>query len=242
MSNPLSDIYSKILLNETESNVVVPAGKLEIAKGGKEPLIKDGGDEKAKKNLNKPEEGKVEDGELEELKDSMNTPTTKSAFEGTFEKLFKATLTEDVAEDAASAVEPEVPTTPEDSHEEIEDTHDEVGDLASDLRDIIDKLEAILDKVGGVDHTEGEHDEDMETELGEAVSEPELKPLGDKTASLKSTKKFTTSNVKPHGGKASHGDISEEPELKPLADKSAALRSTKKFAANSSVKVGDFFK
>ena len=45
--NPLEEIYSsQILLNEEKDNVVVPAGKQEIAKGGKVGLAAGGGVEK----------------------------------------------------------------------------------------------------------------------------------------------------------------------------------------------------
>ena len=50
--NPLEEIYaSQVLLNEEKDNVVVPAGKQEIAKGGKVGLAAGGGAEKAKKDL-----------------------------------------------------------------------------------------------------------------------------------------------------------------------------------------------
>jgi hypothetical protein len=261
MSNPLSEIYAnKVLLNEEmgkSNNVVAKSGEMKISKDGKEHLETEGGDEKVKKDVKKPEvrkeftTGKV-------TKESMQNTTNRSAFGGTFEKLFKATLTEaDVAEDAASDLEGHEdvvpPTTPEEAHDELHSSEDEVTDLADDLRAVIAHLEKILDKVGGIsdeEPMEGEEDEHAEEqhEFEESLSyEPEPKPLADKSMTYQGAKKANTvktSNVKNHGGKAQGGKLTDEPEPKAAADKSGVYQGAKKAntVKSSNIKVGDFFK
>jgi hypothetical protein len=264
MSNPLSDIYAKqVLLSEEKgnsNNVVAKAGDLKISKTGKEPLESHGGDEKVKKDVKKPEISKEYTGTEKGVKESMQNTTNRSAFGGTFEKLFKATLTEsDVTEDAASdlGVEETVPTTPEAAHDEIHDTEDEVTDLADDLRSVISHLEAILSKISGVEGEEAgfeaksggeeaEHEEEQEFE--ESLSyEPEPKELGDKSGVYQGAKKANTvktSDIKAKGGKAQGGKLTDEPEPKAAADKSGVYQGAKKAntVKSSSIKVGDFFK
>jgi hypothetical protein len=223
MSNPLSDIYAKqVLLNEEKgktNNVVAKAGEMKISKDGKEHLETKGGDEKVKKDVKKPETDKHYTG-TDKVKESMQNTTNRSAFGGTFEKLFKATLTEaDVADDAASdfgAEETVPPVTPEEAHDEIHDTEDEVSDLAGDLRSVIQHLESILSKIEGVDGEEESFEGGEEGEMeGEHGEEQEFEE-----------------------------SLCYEPEPKPLADKSGVYQGAKKAntVKSSNVKVGDFFK
>jgi hypothetical protein len=194
----------------------------------------------------------------------MQNTTNRSAFGGTFEKLFKATLTEaDVADDAAvtdfGADETVPPTTPEAAHDEIHDTEDEVTDLADDLRAVIGHLESILSKISGVDGEEesyegegegeeeageGEFEDGGEQEFEESLSyEPEPKPLADKSNVYQGAKKSNTvktSNIKAKGGKAQGGKLTDEPEPKAAADKSGAYQGAKKAntVKSSNIKVG----
>jgi hypothetical protein len=156
-----------------------------------------------------------------EFSESMQNTTNRSAFGGTFEKLFKATLTEaDVADDAAvtdfGADETVPPTTPEAAHDEIHDTEDEVTDLADDLRAVIGHLESILSKISGVDGEEESYE-------GEEAGEGEFEDGGEQ--------EFEES-------------LSYEPEPKPLADKSNVYQGAKKAntVKSSNIKVGDFFR
>lgn len=250
--NPLSDIYAnKVLLNEEKDNVVVPSGKQEIAKGGKVHLVKDGGDEKAKKDLESPEENaKYSTGEeAKEVKENMNTETTtKNAFEGAFERLFKSTLNEDVAEDTAADVE--IPTTDVEMADEIETETDEVTDLASDIKSVISHLESILDKLSSGEHEE-EVEEEVEEEFGDTESEEEpfeesveLKEVpASAGASLQNKAKVDVKGVKVTKGKAVAGKIVSEPETKELHANHKDLQNTKKQdVKTSNIKVGDFFK
>jgi hypothetical protein len=251
MSNPLSEIYSKqVLLNEAKSNVVAKKGEIDPqhkakpTKGGP----KDAKGVPAPKTKKEFTTGKI--------KESMQNTTNRSAFGGTFEKLFKATLTEsDVAEDAASDLEGHEdivpPTTPEEAHDELHSSEDEVTDLADDLRTVIAHLEKILDKVGGVsdeESMEGEEHGEEQHEFEESLSyEPEPKELGDKSAHLQGAKKANTvktSSIKAHGGKANGGKLTDEPEPKAAADKSGVYQGPKKAntVKSSNIKVGDFFK
>ena len=256
--NPLEEIYSsQVLLNEESSktsNVVVPAGHQEIAKSGKVGLVAGGATEKVKKDVEDPEEmegTKVLTGEPKKLNDSMEKPT--KSFEGSFEKLFKATINEEMGEMPEMEMEVEVPTSSEDMVDELEGSKDEVSDLVSDLKSVMDHLQNILDKISEEGNSEeGEEEaefgnegeeasEETETEE-EAVKEAtELKPVGKAGHNLMS-KANKVGSVKPHGGKAHGGDVESDPELKPAKSFDKSLQSTKKFDVKSTVKKGEFFK
>ena len=255
--NPLEEIYSsQVLLNEESSktsNVVVPAGHQEIAKSGKVGLVAGGATEKVKKDVEDPEEmegTKVLTGEPKVLKDSMEKPT--KSFEGSFEKLFKATINEEMDEMSDMEMEVEVPTSNEDMVDELEGDKDEVSDLVSDLKSVMDHLKNILDKIS----EEGNSEEgEEESEFGEEASEEteteeeavkeatELKPVGKAGHDLMSKAKGQVKGaVKVHGGKAHGGDVESDPELKPAKSFDKSLQSTKKFDVKSTVKKGEFFK
>jgi hypothetical protein len=257
--NPLEEIYaSQVLLNEEKDNVVVPAGKQQIAKGDKVGLAAGGGAEKAKKDLENPEEAegtKILTGEPKKLNDSMEAP--KKSFEGSFEKLFKATINEQFPgeEEMGMEMDVEVPTSNDDMVDELEGEKDEVSDLVSDLKSVMDHLQNILDKIS--DEAAGsEESEEVEAEFGdeetpeeEVESEEEkpmgeateLKPLGDKSKVLQN-KNNKAGSVKPHGGKAHGGDVESDPELKPAKHYNKALQSPKGKAEVGNVKKGEFFK
>lgn len=251
--NPLEEIYaSQVLLNEEKDNVVKGAKELD-SKIGKAPLTA-GGPEKAKKDLENPEEAegtKILTGEPKKLNDSMEAP--KKSFEGSFEKLFKATINEEMGEEMDMEVE--VPTSNEEMVDELEDSKDEVSDLVSDLKSVMDHLQNILDKIsdeagsGESEEVEAEFgdeetpEEEVESEeeekpMGEAT---ELKPLGDKSKVLQN-KNNKAGSVKPHGGKAHGGDVESDPELKPAKHFNKALQSPKGKAEVGNVKKGEFFK
>lgn len=253
--NPLEEIYSsQVLLNEESSktsNVVVPAGQQEIAKGGKVGLVKGYGLEKVK-DVEDPEEAegtKVLTGEPKKLNDSMEKPT--KSFEGSFEKLFKATINEEMGEEPVVDMEVEIPTSNEDMVDELEGEKDEVSDLVSDLKAVMDHLQNILDKIseeGGSEEGEAEEaefgdegEESSETEE-EAVKEAtELKPVGKAGHSLMG-KANKVGSIKPKGGKAQGGDIESDPELKPAKAFDKSLQNTKSYAVKSTVQKGEFFK
>jgi hypothetical protein len=252
--NPLEEIYSsQVLLNEESSktsNVVVPAGHQEIAKSGKVGLVAGGATEKVKKDVKDPEEAEgteILTGEPKVLKDSMEKPT--KSFEGSFEKLFKATINEEMDEMSDMEMEVEVPTSNEDMVDELEGDKDEVSDLVSDLKSVMDHLKNILDKIseeGNSEEVEEESefgDEEVETEE-EAVKEAtELKPVGKAGHDLMSKAKGVVKGaVNVHGGKAQGGDVESDPELKPAKSFDKSLQSTKKFDVKSTVKKGEFFK
>ena len=253
--NPLEEIYSsQILLNEEKDNVVVPAGKQEIAKGGKVGLAAGGGVEKAKKDLENPEEAegtKVLTGEPKKLNDSMEKPTR--SFEGSFEKLFKSTINEEMGEEPEIDMEVEIPTSDEDMVDELEGSKDEVSDLVSDLKAVMDHLQNILDKIseegsseeaeeesefGEEGSEELESEEEEEKPMGEAT---ELKPVGKAGHSLMG-KANKVGSIKAHGGKAQGGDIESDPELKPAKSFDKSLQNTKSYAVKSTIKKGEFFK
>lgn len=255
--NPLEEIYaSKVLVSEAKDNVV--AGEKELdSKIGKAPLVS-GGTEKVKKDLEHPEEAegtKVLNGEPKVLKDSMEKPT--KSFEGSFEKLFKATINEDMmGNEPVVDMEVEVPTSNEEMVDELEGEKDEVSDLVSDLKSVMDHLQNILDKISEESGSEeGEEEaefgdegeeasEESETEE-EAVKEAtELKPVGKAGHDLMSKAKGEVKGaVKVHGGKAQGGDVESDPELKPAKSFDKALQNPKgKPEVHSTVKKGEFFK
>ena len=252
--NPLEEIYSsQVLLNEEKDNVVVPAGKQEIAKGGKVGLAPGHGLEKGKKDFKDPEEAegtKILTGEPKKLNDSMEAP--KKSFEGSFEKLFKATINEEMGEEMEMEVE--VPTSNEDMVDELEGEKDEVSDLVSDLKAVMDHLQNILDKIS--DEAAGsEESEEVEAEFGEETPEEEVeaeeKPMGEATeltavpdsAGKKlQGKDNKAGSVKPHGGKAQGGDVESDPELKPAKPFNKALQSPKGKPEAGNIKKGEFFK
>jgi hypothetical protein len=262
--NPLEEIYSsQILLNEESSktsNVVVPAGHQEIAKGGKVGLVAGGATEKVKKDVEDPEEAegtKILTGEPKKLNDSMEKPT--KSFEGSFEKLFKATINEQFPgeEEMGMEMEVEVPTSDDEMMDELEGEKDEVTDLVSDLKSVMDHLQTILDKIS--EETGGEEDSsEEETEFGdeevndvedlEMEEEPvkeatELKPLGDKSKVLQNKNNKVSGHPKVHGGKVHGGDVDSDPKLKPAKGHDKSYQNPKgKPEVKSTVKKGDFFK
>ena len=259
--NPLEEIYStQVLLNEESnkaSNVVVPVGHQEIAKGGKVGLVA-GGTEKVKKDLEDPEEmhgTKVYEPKV--LKDSMEKPT--KSFEGSFEKLFKATINEQFPgeEEMDMEMEVEVPTSDDEMMDELEGEKDEVSDLVSDLKSVMDHLKTILDKISE-ETGEEEESEEEESEFGdeevndvedlEMEEEPvkeatELKPLGDKSKVLQHKNNKVGGHPKVHGGKVHGGDVDSDPKLKPAKGLDKSYQHPKgKSEVKSTVKRGDFFK
>lgn len=266
--NPLSEIYeSKVLVNESvPSNKVKGDSELEAKMDLKKAKPVSGqGPEAAKKDLDTPEEmegTKVHSGEPTVLKDSMEDEQPKKAFEGSFEKLFKATINEQFpGEDDMSSPEMEmdveVPTSNDDMMDELEGETDEVSDLVSDLKDLMSKLQSILDKVSE-EAGEEKAENDVEMEFGDEESaeneveaedeEPvkeatELKPLGDKSKVLQNKNNKVGGNPKVHSGKAHSGNIESDPKLKPCKTHDKALQNPKgKPEVKSTVKKGEFFK
>jgi len=264
MKNLLSDIYTNEVLLEKKNNVVVPANKQEIAKGGKEPLSKGSGTAKVK-GVPAPKSDKKFTGvkaKGKNLKENMNT-TTNNAYEGAFEKLFKSTLTEGFGDEAEAAEvndhADEIPTSDADVAEDIESHEDEATDLVSDIKAVIDSLTSILDKLSEHESHEGHEmgEEEAGEEVGEEAGEEEpfeesvdYEDEGHALVNAKSGKdlvgpkgKFDVKGVKVTKGKANDGDVTNEPETKELHASDTDLRSTKKFnVKTSNIKVGDFFK
>jgi len=259
--NPLEEIYaSKVLLSEAKDNVVKGASELDSKIDAKKarPVAGQGPDAR-KKDLDTPEEAegtKVLTGKASVLKDSMEAEPKKS-FEGSFERLFKATLTEEFDNPTSDDMNVEIPTSNEDMVDELEDSKDEVSDLVSDLKEVMDRLQTILDKISDETEVESEGEEE-EMEFGseepeeekesEKEEEPfkestELKPLGDKSKVLQNKNNKVGGNPKVHGGKAHGGDIESDPELKPAKGHDKSLQNPKgKPEVKSTVKKGDFFK
>jgi len=265
--NPLEEIYeSKVLASEAvPSNKVKGEKELDAKIDAKKAKPVAGqGPEAAKKDLEAPKELKgTEVHEPKVLKDSVEEAPKKS-FEGSFEKLFKATINEQFpGQDEMSSpeveMEVEVPTSNDEMMDELEGEADEVSDLVSDLKDLMSKLQSILDKVTEEAGSEEEHDE-VESEFGdeenseekeaeeevkqESVEEAtELKPLGDKSKVLQNKNNKVGGAPKVHGGKAQGGDVDADPELKPAKSFDKALQSVKgKPEVKSTVKKGEFFK
>lgn len=260
--NPLSEIYeSKILTSEaTPSNKVKDAKSLENEMDlNKAKPVSGQGPEAAKKHVAAPKElhgTEVHDPKV--LKDSMEKPT--KSFEGSFEKLFKATINEQFPgeEDmGADEMDVEVPTSGEDMMDELEGEKDEVSDLVSDLKSVMDHLQNILDKISEESGSEeasaeeeaefGDEDvndvEDIEMEEEPVKEATELKPLGDKSKVLQNKNNKVGGSPKVHGGKAQGGDVESDPELKPAKSFDKTLQNTKgKPEVKSTIKKGEFFK
>jgi hypothetical protein len=264
--NPLSEIYeSKILASEAvPSNKVKGEKELDSKIDAKKAKPVSGQGPDAVKNVKKPEEAEGTDVKAATpavLKDSINIEAPKKSFEGSFEKLFKATINEQLPDEPVGEIEMdiEVPTSNEDMVDELEGDKDEVSDLVSDLKAVMDHLQNILDKIS--DETEGnEESSEEETEFGgeediedvevkeESTEEPveeatELKPLGDKSKVLQNKNNKVGGSPKVHGGKAHGGDVESDPELKPAKSFDKSLQSPKgKPEVKSTVKKGEFFK
>lgn len=259
--NPLEEIYtSKVLVSESvPSNKVKDAKSLEDEMELKKATTVTGqGPEAAKKGLVAPKElHGTEVHEPKVLKDSMEKPT--KSFEGSFEKLFKATINEQFPgeEDMGIEMEVEVPTSDEDMMDELEGEKDEVSDLVSDLKSVMDHLQNILDKISeetGSEEDSSEEEvefgneeasdvEELETEEEPVKEATELKPLGDKSKVLQNKNNKVGGHPKVHGGKAQGGDIESDPKLKPAKSFDKTLQNTKgKPEIKSTVKKGDFFK
>jgi hypothetical protein len=258
MKNPLSDIYAnKILLQEGKDNVVVEPGKQEIAKGGKVPVTKAGGDEKVKKDIPK---AQVDSKHSDEGKESKQAVKEEIAHESAFEKLFKATLKEDLGQDIAMDMSMP-PTDNEGAAEEILDTEDEASDLVVDLKTVIDSLQSILDKIGNEESSEeSDGGEEMEDEVGDDMMEDSLEhPVEegveseDKGHALHNLKagtelqkpgsKEVKGAVPVSKGKANGGKIDSDDKLKPAKSFDKSLQNPKsKPEVSSTIKTGDFFK
>ena len=263
--NPLSEIYeSKVLTSEAvPSSKVKDAKALENEMNLKKAHVVKGQGPDSVKDVKKP--GELKGTEVHEPKklttDSLEAP--KKAFEGSFEKLFKATITEQFPGEEGSEEMPdtEIPTSNEDMVDELESETDEVSDLVSDLKSVMGHLQNILDKISDETSDSEEHseeeiefggeetpEEEVESEIKSEDEEPvkeatELKPLGDKSKVLQSKNDKVGGTIKVHGGKAHTGDIESEPELKPAKSFDKSLQSPKsKPEVKSTVKKGEFFK
>jgi hypothetical protein len=247
MKNPLSEIYSnKVLLNEEKSAVVKSSKELD-SKIGKAGLIKGQGPKM--KDVETPEENKkYSDG----AKAKDMTKESIKSYEGAFEKLFKATITEEeemeFGGEEPTEMSAEVPTEQEGMVDELED--EDSGDLISDLRSVMDKLQDILGKLS---EEEGSEEEVEESEEEGSEEEPyeESVSMEDKGHALHNMKAGTemmskghmkAGSVKPKGGSVHKGGLKDSPEPKELGDKKGSLQSKKGMQVNSTVKTGDFFK
>jgi hypothetical protein len=262
--NPLEAIYeSQVLTSEAvPSNKVKDAKSLENEMDLKKAQPVKGQGPDSVRDVKKP--GELKGTEVHEPKklttDSLEAP--KKSFEGSFEKLFKATINEQFpGQDEMSSpeveMEVEVPTSNDDMMDELEGEADEVTDLVSDLKDLMGKLQSILDKVteeAGSEEKEDEaeaefgEDESAEEEVEQEEEKPmgeatELKPLGDKSKVLQNKNNKVGGSPKVHGGKAHGGDIESDPELKPAKSFDKTLQNVKgKPEVKSTVKKGEFFK
>ncbi len=252
--NPLSEIYeSKVLTSEAvPSNKVKGEKELDakIEANTKATTVKGQGPEACEKDLDTPKEmhgTEVHDPQV--LKDSMET----KSYEGSFEKLFKATINEEMMDEPSMEMDVTVPTSDDEMVDELEGESDEVADLVSDLQDLMSRLQSILDKVGNEEGRGEDSSDEIEAELGgedevEAEEEPfeeavDLKPLGDKGKALMGKNNKVGGHPKAHGGKAHGGDVDSDPKLKPAKSFDKALQSPKgKPEVKSTVKKGDFFK
>lgn len=260
--NPLSEIYeSKVLTSESvPSNKVKGEKELDSKIDAKKAhLVAGQGPEAAKKDLKSPEEIEgtaAYSGKAAVLKDSVEAEEPKKAFEGSFEKLFKATINENSFDDASVEMDVTVPTSDEEMADELKDESDEVADLVSDLKDLLSKVQTILDKVSnevesseeneleaelGEEEPSEEHEEETEDAVKEAV---DLKPVGKAGHDLMSKGKYVVKGaVKVAGGKADSGTVESDPELKPAKSFDKSLQSPKgKPEVKSTVKKGEFFK
>jgi hypothetical protein len=267
--NPLSEIYeSKVLTSESvPSNKVKGEKELDSKIDAKKAhLVPGQGPDAVKKDLDTPEEmegTKVHHGEPAVLKDSIDMKTPKKPFEGSFEKLFKATINEQFpgeeemnSPEMEMEMDVEVPTTSDEMADEIEGEKDEVSDLVSDLKSVMDHLQNILDKISEeTNDNESESSEEAEAEFNdeEGIEEledeepvreaTELKPLGDKGKVLMSKNNKVGGTLKAHSGKAHTGNIESDPELKPAKSFDKSLQNVKgKPEVKSTVKKGEFFK
>lgn len=258
--NPLEEIYeSKVLVSESvPSNKVKGEKELDAMIHGKKAQLVAGQGADKVKDVEKPEEAEGTDVKAaapKVLKDSVEEAPKKS-FEGSFEKLFKATINEQFpGEEPVVDMEVEIPTSNEDMVDELEGEKDEVSDLVSDLKSVMDHLQNILDKISEESGSEESSEEESEfgdeesSEEGETETETEeepvkeateLKPLGDKSKVLQN-KNNKVGSVKPHGGKAHGGDVESDPELKPAKSFDKSLQKGKP-EVKSTVKKGEFFK
>ena len=264
--NPLEEIYtSKVLVSESvPSNKVKGEKELDAKIDAKKAHPVSGQGPDSVKGIHKPEEAEGTDVKAatpKVLKDSIEESPKKS-FEGSFEKLFKATINEQFPgeeEMGASEIEMdvEVPTSNDDMVDELEGEKDEVSDLVSDLKAVMDHLQNILDKIseetGEEESSEEEAEfggeeepndiEEVETEEEPVKEATELKPLGDKSKVLQNKNNKVGGSPKVHGGKAHGGDVESDPELKPAKSFDKALQNPKgKPEVKSTVKKGEFFK
>ena len=270
MNNPLSDLYSEVLLNEAKKQGSSLVGKKNLKVDplpdqdiDVEPLAKGRGTDRVTKSskLKTPAENAKFSALKKRTGKSLKMENTNNKYEGAFEKLFKSTLNEEFGADEAAEHEvedhaDEMPTSDEDMSDELGAHEDEADDLVSDIKSVIDSLNSILDKLSEHEKEEG-HDMEAEEEGGEeepfeeslATDEAEeeghaLVDAAKLSKGLVGPKgKFNTGGVKTSTGKAVNGTIKIAPDTKELPATDKGLQNTKKFGVKSSnIKVGDFFK
>jgi len=272
MNNPLSDMYSEVLLNEAKKHDKSSlAGKKNLKFDplpdqdiDVEPLAKGRGTDRVAKTskLKTPAENAKYSASKKKKGKSLKMENTTNKYEGTFEKLFKSTLKEELGDDEAAEQEiedhaDEIPTSDEDMGEELGAQEDEAGDLVSDIKSVIDSLNSILDKLA--EHEEEEEGSDMEAEeemgeeepFEESLATDEAEEEGHALVDAKKLEKgltgpkgkYNVGGVKTTTGKAVNGTIKVAPETKELPATDKGLQNTKKFnPKTSNIKVGDFFK
>ena len=269
MNNPLSDLYSEVLLNEAKKQSSSLVGKKNLKLDPLpdqdidiEPLAKGRGTERVSKSskLKTPAENAKFSALKRKTGKSLKMENTNNKYEGAFEKLFKSTLNEEFGDEAAEhEVEDhadEIPTSDEDMGDELGAHEDEADDLVSDIKSVIDSLNSILDKLSEHEKEEGH---DMESEEGGEEEEPFEESLATDEAeeeghalvdAAKLSKglvgpkgKFNTGGVKTTTGKAVNGTIKIKPDTTELPAIDKGLQNTKKFNPKTSgIKIGDFFK
>lgn len=242
----LGSIYQKQILDGKSNVITESVDKQTVGKVGDigTPKLTKGGDEKAKKGLTTPKEGKTEDGKPEdgEKAISQNKSITESKHKtmskSTFDRVFQQ-----IVEDADTLETPEAPALDntvtsggelsemgEDEGVDTLPTDESPEDIVRQICELTSKLKTIY---GITDDEEGVDDtvEDIDADVGDTVEEAvAAKSLADSAGKSLQGRKNTVGNVTPSKKKVDTNITTGD-------GTPSKIGSVEKLAGNKNVKV-----
>ena len=176
----LGSIYQKQILDGKSNVITESVGKQTVGKVGDigTPKLTKGGDEKAKKSLTTPKEGKTEDGKPEDGEKAISQ--SKSITESKHKKMSTSTFDrvfQQIVEDADTLETPEAPALDNTviSGDEVSEMGEGVDESPEDIVRQICELTSKLKTIYGItDDDEEDVDdtvEDIDADVGDTVEE-----------------------------------------------------------------------
>jgi len=236
----LGSIYQKQILDGKSNVITESVGKQTVGKVGDigTPKLTKGGDEKAKKSLTTPKEGKTEDGKPEDGEKAISQ--SKSITESKHKKMSTSTFDrvfQQIVEDADTLETPEAPALDNTviSGDEVSEMGEGVDESPEDIVRQICELTSKLKTIYGItDDDEEDVDdtvEDIDADVGDTVEEAVgTKTLPHSAGRSLQGKKNTVGKVIPLKKKV-------DTKLTTGDGKPSKIGSVEKLAGNKNVKV-----